>query len=313
MKKLFVGQISHTLAALLLCTALHAQISTITKNPKATLLHRLWLMGDKTGQGALVGYGGGGLGDIFGTGRNAWAVCVGKTGDWQVFTYDSSATINPPPVASFYGGFRHPVVGDFYGTGHNVIGFVSGTVDSANNRYPLIKLYRTDSNRIDSIPSAVIDMQKTTGIRSFPKEIIGRDLDGDGADELLLYFSGTLSAEKIDYDGQIWIYRGGPNFQVDSPTVILRDPERYGGDGYQRLYIGRIDSDNHIDLMTTSDYAGGVQKQKIWWGRDGSPWNWTTPDTTLTFGDFWMAALDCDGDGILDWAIPDSGGVYLYR
>ncbi|MDB5034086.1 MAG: repeat protein [Chlorobi bacterium] len=293
--------------------AAHAQVTTITKNPKATLLHRLWLMGDKTGTGQWVGYGGGGLGDIFGTGRNAWGVCVGKTGEWQIFTYDSSATVNPPPRAVFYGADRRPIVGDFYGTGHNVIGFSSGTKDSANNHYLHVEFHRTDSNRIDSLPSAVIDMQKTTGIRTFPDEIIGRDLDGDGADELLLYFAGTVSATKLDYDGQIWIYRGGPNFQVDSPTVILRDSERYGGRGRQKLYIGRIDGDDHIDLMTNSDYAGGIERQKIWWGRDGSPWNWSRPDTTIDFGIVWMAALDCDGDGILDWAVPGADSLYLYR
>jgi len=74
--------------------------------------------------------------------------------------------------------------------------------------------------------------------------------------------------------------------------------------------------------MVTGAGYGGNPKLKIWYGRQGSPWNWTpTPDrvihltndiglnTPLTFADY-------DGDSILDFAgqvwVGNNAGVYVY-
>ncbi|MBS1911782.1 MAG: T9SS type A sorting domain-containing protein [Bacteroidetes bacterium] len=97
---------------------------------------------------------------------------------------------------------------------------------------------------------------------------------------------------------------------MDSPTVILRDNESVSSG--QGIYIGRWDNDSYPDLAVSLSYRDGPDKLKFWFGSPGSPWNWTTPQHEVQFGG--LVALDCDGDGVLDIAAPDTPNntTYLY-
>lgn len=282
-------------------------VEEITANPAAQQLRQIWRVTGGEFGGGEVGAGFGSIGDVNGDGIQDFAVYYGTAGQWRIY-YGSKEPLDTVPVAilnNLGGMITHPVIGDFWGTGHKALGFartVATTIHDTSYYDRQLVIFRTDSSRVDTQAVAVLDGQRMNPITQFsPREILGADLDGDGADELIMFLPG-LFRNGVPYPNpEVWIYRGGSNFQVDTPTVILRDNEANGGEGRQALYVGRWDNDDKADLVTSSDYADGVQKLKFFFGRDGSPWNWTASDRIATIGN--VTPLDCDGDGMLDVAV----------
>jgi len=151
----------------------------------------------------------------------------------------------------------------------------------------------------------------STTVQPCPNLTVG-DLDNDGDDELVFC--------NYCYDSEIWIYRGGADFQVDTPTVIITEAEGVRSGATLYPVVADMDGDGHEDLVIGGYYASGP-KLKIWFGRDGSPWNWSTPDrvidlTTDVGLNTRLALGDYDGDRIPDlagtvYSQPDPG-IYVY-
>jgi hypothetical protein len=109
--------------------------------------------------------------------------------------------------------------------------------------------------------------------------------------------------------GELWIYEGGPGFQVDTPTVVVRDPERNTD---YRLYVADVDGDGGKDLLTGMRLpVSGEQRLRFYWGRDHLPAFGAEADRTAAFPSprhFQLA--DCDGDGAADLIAP---GIVIWR
>jgi hypothetical protein len=273
----------------------HAQrIDTIKANPDAKPLRKIWEVTGGEFGGGRVGDGFGSVSDINGDSLEEWAVHYGDAQEWHIF-YGSREELSTTPVIiidTITGVIAHPIVGDFWGTGHKALAFAQG------NRK--LQIYRTDSLRLDTIAAAVLDPSTMTPFTTISlQEVLAADLDNDGADELVLISRGVgRGSSLIGRYPEVWIYRGGSGFQVDTPTVILRDAENNGGNGGQTIVIGRADNDDKLDVITVSPYSDGVSKTKFFFGREGSPWNWSEPDRVVAMGG--VMPLDCDGDGVLD-------------
>ncbi|MBS1911517.1 MAG: hypothetical protein JST22_05995 [Bacteroidetes bacterium] len=306
-----------------LVAVVNAQPSdTIITNPKAELLRSVWAVYGNAAGGDYVGQGIGAIPDINGDGIAEFAVYYGAVHEWRIY-YGSAGTIPTTPSVTLrgYGSMTsHAVAGDFWGTGHPAVVLPRTVRDTFNGKptdFWTLEFLRSESGGLDTIPSLRLDPRMMNPRTLWTAEQIeGIDLDGDGADELIVYLPGLFRGTVPNYNPEVWIYRGGSNFQVDSPTVILRDDEPAGGGGYQRLFVGHWDEDRWMDIATTCDYDNGLsQKLKFWFGSSGSPWNWSAPQHEIAIDNHFMAALDCDGDGVLDVALPpaDSFRVRLYR
>jgi hypothetical protein len=293
-----IPQIAALLLLVLSCTASAQSIDTIKANPEAKPLRKIWQVTGGEFGGGRVGEGFGSVGDINQDGLEDWAVNWGADGVWRIY-YGSDDSLSTTPVAvvdTFGAVPKYPIVGDFWGTGHKAIGFSRGSYE--------LWLFRTDSLRLDTQAAAVVDPHKMSVYTTIsPKEIVAADLDNDGDDELILFTSGTIRNGNISRKPEVWIYQGGQDFQVDEPTLILQDDEE--SNGGQFMLIGHWNNDRKLDLLTVSKYTGDVNKLKLIFGSEGSPWNWNQPEEhVVPFGGF--LSLDCDGDGILDMA---TGGI----
>ncbi len=293
-------------------------VQEITANPKAVQLRKIWEVTGGEFGGGEAGAGFGSIGDVNSDGIQDFAVHYGDLNEWHIY-YGGPEPLDTTPARILRGlGVvpGYPVAGDFWGTGHKAVAFPN--ID-AKVAYGL-SIFRTDSNRLHELPAAVLAPSKMVPpVRFSLRAFASADLDGDGADELILFIPGAYRNDVPFPRPEIWIYRGGPSFQVDTPTVVLRDDESSGGEGRQALYIGRWDNDEYLDLATASDYADKNNKLKFYFGRPGSPWNWSSPDHVASFGqrvvgDGGFATLDCDGDGVLDIADagpPESVSLFL--
>jgi hypothetical protein len=298
-------------------------VEEVTANPAAQQLRQIWRVTGGEFGGGEVGDGFGSCGDINSDGIEDFAVHYGTALQWRIY-YGGKEPLDTTPVRildSLGAIPSHPVVGDFWGTGHKAVGFPWGSTESINGNtvyYYELHIYRTDSNRLSEAPVLNLALkQMEPPVQSQPVAIEAADLDSDGADELILLFAGITHNMVSTRRPEVWIYRGGPNFQVDTPTVILRDDSTNFGSGSYTLIAGRFDNDPYPDLMARFKQSDGSYKMSFWFGVPGSPWNWSQhPDRTALFGGIDVAALDCDGDNVIDLAFPgpaESVSLFLSR
>jgi hypothetical protein len=314
-----------TITALTACAM--AQDGTITADPNAVEMRKIWEVAGNTAGGDYVGFGVGGLGDIFGTGHGVWAVFYGKLNEWRFYVADSTGALPTTPFQRIanLGGGKDIILGDFWGTGHKAFVFHTGSADTTGPRtkyYFGHSVFRTDSARLDTVESAILN----TRTMNPPVETIGpdysqvADLDGDGADELIVPIPGLWRGGELYTGVEIWIFKGGPHFQLDTPTVIIKGTDLPGG---QKEYaVEDIDGDHHPDILVL-DATGEIKTHylRILWG-DGTLGGYN--DSThhrivrVSDGDLSMTTLDCDGDHIADivlnrWIPSSERGPFIFR
>jgi hypothetical protein len=302
-----------SLAMLTMTVCTFAQSDTITQNPNAKPFNRIWSIAGRDGN--KVGDAITGLPDINGDGINEFAVASWTDEPWRIFFGAPIGSIShtPSQVLKSVGGIggRPLPVGNFWGDGNRTIAFATGV----DPKYIFLRI-DTARKMIDTIPVAILDPTKMNPVVHLSSlvDAIASDLDGDGADEFIITQGGMLRDGKPPRRGEIWIYRGGPNFQVDTPTVIIRARDSLSG--FNALYIGRWDADDKLDMAAMIGYRGDSSKVGFWFSDDGSPWNWTTPSRYFvpTTSEYGTTVLDCDGDGRLDIAMANGiARVNLFR
>ncbi|KXK57044.1 MAG: T9SS type A sorting domain-containing protein [Chlorobi bacterium] len=299
---------------LLLATAsplLHAQASdTIIPNPNAVLLRKIWMIrGETTGPnaGGMVGDGAAAIPDVTGDSLDDFLIHFGKSPLWKLFPSNKPAPDTTPiwQTIGFSTSPLTPGIGSFWGDSRKMLWIARDTCDTNQICFLRLLLFPLSKGTIADTPAFILN----THIQFCPRDVFARDLDNDGDDELILTRSCSYP--------EIWIYEGGPNFTTTAPTMKIGDENDNGGGlSNHSTVIADVDGDRRLDMVTGAGY-GGNPKLKIWYGRDGSPWNWnSTPDRVIPSlpGFPWFSngitSLDSDGDSIADILV---NGNYLFR
>jgi len=289
--------------------------SEIIANPDNVKLRPIWrIEGEPISGRDYVGMGAGSAG-VAPNGLGMWAVYFGILGQWRVYRAEDTMKLSTTPIWSIDSTApipSRPVLGRFWGGDTTGIGFLHAelrTVNQATSVYYELRVFEVDSGTIAETPKSRLDF----GTSFCLKDIEASDLDGDGADELIV-------ARACDYP-QILIYRGGPDFQVDHPDLVIDDDHKIGSSSAFWFTITNLDDDPYPDLITGANYADGWQID-FFFGSPTSPWDWSTPDRRLPVADGAIAPdallsiADLDGDGRADLAGTayggDSAGVYLW-
>jgi hypothetical protein len=291
------------------------QPDTITQNPNAKMLNKIWTIAGNPAGGDLVGEAISGLPDINGDGINEFAVYYATASQWRIFYGAPIGNISHTPdlildsMSEVVGG---PLAyGNFWGDGQKTIVIPK----DLGTEFVFLRI-DTARKELDTVPIAIIDPRKMTPKTelSTPIAMVAADLDGDGADEFIVAPSGLIRGSTIPRSAEIWIYRGGANFPADTPAVILRDDSTRGDP--TALYVGRWDSDHRLDIALALEYDATNERIKFWFSNEESPWNWKFPNRNIvaTTSAGGTAVLDCDGDSILDIAMANGiTRVNLFR
>ncbi len=320
-----------TLAAVVagLCGAVHAQ-GVITADPNAAPLRLIWKVEGQLGVGGeRIGEGAAGLGDIYGTGMGAWGVYYGTEQRSRIFRHDSASIAKDTAAVQTFDSLQVLLSGDFWGTGHRAVVFATTNLDQSGPRtkyYYELHIHRTEGNRIEDSAAVVFNGRLLPmKYEYFPDDVRSVDLDGDGADELVMVWGGTVADTGIDLHPELWIYRGGADFRLDSPTVIVRHPLLNAQVGIS-AQVGDFDGDHHPDIVISRSNGDDRDHLTFYWGTGdladfGKPEHTRIVPLTDSMPDArsGLTALDCDGDSIIDLAFergrgqPSHQGVYLFR
>ncbi len=305
---------------ILLCDDVAAQVDTIRPSPKAVRLREIWrIEGPNEGGGDRVGLGVGSVGDINNDGLSDFAVNWGKLEQWKVYLGKSPAPSTIPSWIVDTAGGSKPLAGDFWGTGRKAVTFATAESDTSGGRTKFFRkllFFRTEGDTLATAPDLILNYRHSDPpVRFSYTTMLAADLDSDGDDELILFNYLVVRGDST-WPAEIWIYRGGPDFQVGAPSLIIRDPFENTIRGNFYAGIGDFDGDSRLDMVTWIDNTD-IGRLRFWWGAPGAPWNWNQPDRIIPTeadaagGIFYL--LDCDGDRIQDLLINSPTGPRLYR
>jgi hypothetical protein len=196
---------------------LRAQVDTISANPNAVMLRHIWAMRGG-GAGIVIAA----LPDINGDGRNEIGVVDNSTGRWRIHSIDSSGAADTLPWTQPSASPEPIQIANLGGQLGTVLLRPTALLDTLPNIRYSADLYRIEQGRI-------MDTSVLTWRSMFPGLYLGvvryhsYDLDLDGAEELVISAAFVNRNGITERGGEIWIYRGGADFTVDTPTVIIRD------------------------------------------------------------------------------------------
>ena len=313
----------------LTCLPLPAQ-NEIVANDSAKLLRRIWMMRGGVVGGDQVGRGAGSVGDIDRDSLQDFGWYLGATNQWHIHRGGSEISTTPNQILDSLGTIpSHPIVGDFYGNGKPYVGF-SGffRVDTSGPRRKLFMRYRLvpvegDTLSLHSALTLAPELTWRPNLETTHRNAFAIDLDRDGDDELIIVAAVILFDQEADRHAEIWIFEGGPEFQLDTPTVVLKDTE----ENYIRfdVSIGNLDGDPYPDILAAGDYnpADPVNRLKFWWGHPNLSQLSLNPERTLTLNDSetypnvsfavpFMPLFDSDGDRVQEFMLPGADGDWYY-
>jgi len=282
------------LAASLLVAPANAQVGEILASPGPVKLRLLWAR-TSTEAGTGIGTGLAAIPDIDGDGRDE--VLIGTLVPQELRLYHGESTgLRLDEEWRLVGEFAwrgttaNP---DLFGDGRRFVMLVGGASE--------LHFYPIDSGRIAMTPTMIWPATRadSPGIRGALSDFAVADLNGDGADELIA-FIGFIRGAPEPHHSQVWIYQGGPNFQLDMPTTVLR--ETIAEFGYSpKGGVGDFDGDGHVDIgMLQIPTKSGGNHLMFWFGDGQLPADGAHPDRSVNVEYGSWRAVNVDGDGVSD-------------
>ncbi len=277
-------------------------VTTVTANPETVTLRVYW------------GLSGSGLGlpmvpisDLDNDGYDEFVMFRGAPyGGYQLYHGDAvTPRLDTTTHLQNLGGLIAPVVGNFYGNGGRSIVLYNVELkgDKDWQRY-FVNVFALDSGGIADTARAMWDSWPGTDPLVGLSDVAAADLDGDGDDELILFSATAYHDGGWRDNGEIWIYEGGPNFTLDTPTVVLINPQPHSRSNTADLEVADVDGDGHLDLLTRVEDDNGEPDERqvsIYFGDGAIPKATTVPERTfyLPLGAT-LCLSDVDGDGAKD-------------
>ena len=247
-------------------------IEPITQNPDAVLLRRIWTLTGSDGD--RVGDDCGPVGDINGDSITDFAVHFGDQRRWRVYLGGSPAPTTEPVwiLDSSVAVPGYPVYGDFFGDKKLTVGFGSFVdVNNGSSYSYQLRLFASMAGSLSDEEFAILDpYSRNKSELIYPATIQVANLDQELGDELLLAMSSMYKGGEYSQYPEIWLYRGGSGFTVDTPSYVIRDGEATIGDQFYTAKVMDLDGDRYMDLVTVGQYAEGY-KLKMWFGTETSP------------------------------------------
>lgn len=277
-----------------------------------------------SGGGQRVGDGAGSVHDVNNDSLTDIAVYRGREERWDIYLGDRT-TGATPSIWNFDSSASvpaYPTVGYFFGDSQQVVGFPRyERTDSLGRTQFFLKysFFKVAGEVLQSEPFMVFDPSATilSGGELSVSDILALDLDKDGDDELIVGVAATLIGDVLSNQGLIWIFEGGPNFQVDSPTVVLRDTEENND---LRMTIADFNGDRLPDILLAGFKVPGfsIAQYKFFWGKPSLQQLSPSPDHSITLKDAAVSVInletvaDLDGDQIADIAGTKSSSTALF-
>ena len=266
-------------ALLLTGTTLHGQ-NVLTANPKAVQLKKVWEVRGDGISNEEFGYDVWGGVDLDGDDTADYGQL--KLSEYRWYFYGGGKELSNEFI-QMVDSIGWPSIGDYWGSGKQQFVFLGGykkVVDQATRYYDIMLLYELTDSGISSEPIIKVDYgTKEPPIERFLREIAVHDVNNDGVDDVIAVLGGIRVGYRrdtgIDLFNQVWIYYGGPDFQLDEPDVIVKDSSQFGDGDNWRAWFADFDGDHQLDMAFAGDYENAGWNLRFYWGDNRSPRSWS--------------------------------------
>ena len=271
------------LIGLLTLTSIPLRSQNVLKaNPNAVQLQKVW---EVRGDAILfeeIGYNVWGGVDINGDDTADFAQY--KRSEWRWYYYAGGKNLSTDPIwVSDSVGSTLPYIKDFYGDGRQSVLYLNGyqeVVDEATRYYEIMQLHEFTSAGINRTPFLTVDHgKKVPPVERFLEDILVSDVNNDGIDDVIVVLGGLRVGYRrdtgIDRSNQVWIYYGGPDFQLEEPDVIVKDTSQFGEADAWQVWFEDFDGDHKFDLAFGGNYPQGGYMLRFFWGDNNSPASWS--------------------------------------
>ena len=250
-----------------------------------------------------------------------------KRSEYRWYFYAGGKSLSTEPILTI-DSMGLPSVGDFYGDGRQYMLWVGGyrlEIDDFYYTYDILNLYELADTGLSRVAIVSEDLGKHVPpiSRSFHNLYV-EDVNNDGIDDVIVSMygvrTGQVRGEGLDANNQVWIYYGGPDFQLEEPDVIVKDSSQYGEpEYYWDVHFADLDGDHKLDMIFAGGYQLGGQMLRFYWGDENSPTSWSQRsadrNVPLIDGQTGINATTSvgfyrlDGDDAVDIAGYTGGGI----
>jgi hypothetical protein len=226
----------------------------IEPSDNAVLLRSIWSRRGN-GEGTAVAA----FRDIDGDGRDDFGVLSRKDLKWRIYGLDEVGASR----VLWQGDAQSPMpirAANFFGDGRRTF-LHPREVDTLNDlgrsaTYFYGHFHDLGSGQIEDTPFAIWTSWEEEGYQG-GVQFFAEDLDLDGDDEFIVASTAEWRSGTTTFNGRITIYAGGPDFQIHTPTVVIRET-KYNANEYF-LHLGRIDDDAYPDLIVVTGMGGRIR------------------------------------------------------
>lgn len=251
---------------------LHGQ-NQLVQAPDAVKLRRVWTQFGKQLTADEYGRGLWGGADISGDSIADIGVYRRSTNEWLFYRGGSPAPDTIPFFSLDSISSRRPAVGNFWGKGTYDMAFVYFRVEDPEG---LFVVYGRPTILDVSSDRILTDSALTSSEHRCYLDMQVHDVGAGEADDMIV-MKGCSSKS-------ILFYLGGPDFSLDTPSVVVNDTGLYGPAEYNwGVHFGDFDGDGRLDMVMGGDYPGVGQMIRFYWGDENSPYSWAQrqPDRNL--------------------------------
>jgi len=172
-----------------------------------------------------------------------------------------------------WAGESSAALGDINGDGIDDFAVGNAYVRNSDGTSGQVQVFYGGSGKSFSSPNKVLSPERAAN--GFGYRIVGGDFNGDGINDIAVNVNSTHYSEMGDPPTMIYVYNGGPNFDINADEFLNIPSEVFGESGYQSDILN-----SYSDMEVIPDFTNDGKDELLF---TTAPWGGYTNAAIFAF------------------------------